>query len=311
MSRALATAQPAPPRSSETIPPAGLLQLLGAVVLLGGAWPITRYAVVAGASPSWFAEGRTLLSGLSAAVLLAVMGRLRLPVRRDLPALLAIGLLQLAGFFALVHAAVAWVPAGRTSILCNTTTIFVVPLSLLVLHETVSPRRWVAVAAGIAGIVLLMGPWAIDWSVGRTLLGHVFLLGAAACWGCTIIVVRRFPPRHSMLELLPWCFALASLALLPLAASHEPGTWSAGSLASFAYIGLVGGSIGTWCVMQASVTLPALVASLGFLASPAFGLLLSTLWLGEPLGPDLIAGAALILGGVAIAAWPRRTAVAA
>ena len=41
-------------------------------------------------------------------------------------------------------------------------------------------------------------------------------------------------------------------------------------------------------------------------ATPATGLVLSTWWLGEPLGADLIAGAALILGGVACAAWPGR-----
>jgi drug/metabolite transporter (DMT)-like permease len=52
------------------------------------------------------------------------------------------------------------------------------------------------------------------------------------------------------------------------------------------------------------VKLPAMVASVGFLATPATGLVLSTWWLGEPLGPDLIAGSVLILGGVACAAWP-------
>jgi O-acetylserine/cysteine efflux transporter len=64
--------------------------------------------------------------------------------------------------------------------------------------------------------------------------------------------------------------------------------------------------VGTWCVMQASATLPAMVASVGFLATPAMGLLLSTWWLGEPLGADLLAGSALIPGGVACAAWPER-----
>ena len=41
-------------------------------------------------------------------------------------------------------------------------------------------------------------------------------------------------------------------------------------------------------------------------AHPDLGLLLSTWWLAEPLDADLLAGAALILGGVACAIWPRR-----
>lgn len=60
--------------------------------------------------------------------------------------------------------------------------------------------------------------------------------------------------------------------------------------------------------MQAAVSLPALVASVGFLATPVVGLLLATAWLGERLGADLLAGSALVLGGVFCAAWPGRRA---
>jgi drug/metabolite transporter (DMT)-like permease len=49
--------------------------------------------------------------------------------------------------------------------------------------------------------------------------------------------------------------------------------------------------------MQASVKLPAMVASVRFLATPATGLVVSTWWLGEPFGPDPLAGSVLILGG--------------
>jgi drug/metabolite transporter (DMT)-like permease len=49
------------------------------------------------------------------------------------------------------------------------------------------------------------------------------------------------------------------------------------------------------------------VSSVGFLATPAAGLILSNLMLGERLTPDLLFGSALILGGVGLAAWrPRR-----
>ena len=290
------------------IAPAGLAQLAGSIVLLGGAWPITKYAVNTGATPLWFAEGRAVLSCLAAAVLLGVMRRLRVPGRADLPALLSVGLLQLAAFFALVHAAVAWVPAGRTAILCNVTSVFVAPLSLLVLREPISRRRWAATSLGLAGVVVLMGPWAIDWSRANVLVGHAFLLGAAAGWAVTIIVVRRFPPRASMLELLPWCFGLASLVLLPLVLLEGGGVgrWSPGGVAALAFIGLLAGPVGTWCVMQAAVSLPALVASVGFLGTPVTGLLLASAWLGEPMTADLLFGSALVLGGVFCAAWPGR-----
>ena len=288
------------------IPPMALLQLAGAVLLLGASWPLTRYALLQGAAPSWFALGR---AGLSAAVAtggLAALGRLRRPRRRDVPALLGIGLLQLAGFFAFAHAAVAWVPAGRTAILCNATLIFTVPLSLLVLHERIPPRRWLATGLGAAGVVILTGPWAIDWAAPHLLLGHGFLLGAALCWALAMLVIRRWPPESSMLTLLPWAFGLATAALLPMALAHGTGTWTSGAGLAMAVIGLLVAPAGTWCVMQATLALPLVVASVGFLAGPAVGVMLATLFLHEPLSADILAGAALILLGAGVASTRGR-----
>lgn len=288
------------------IPTPALVQLLGAVLLLGASWPITRYALLGGAAPFWFALGRAGLSATVATVVLGALGRLRWPARRDLPALLALGLLQLAGFFALAHSAVAWVPAGRTAILSNATLVWTVPLSLLVLGEAISPRRWMAAGLATVGVVVLSGPWAIDWSAPGLLLGHALLLGAAGCWATAMAAVRRWPPRLTMLELLPWAFGLASLALLPLAASHAPGTWTAPAVAALLGIGLVAAPVGTWCVMQATVALPLVVASIGFLAAPAAGLLIAAAWLHEPLTADVIAGSVLILGAGVLATVPGR-----
>ena len=291
---------------SERVPPVALLQMAVAVVLLGASWPVTRFALLQGAGPAWFALGRAAFSAVIATLALALLGRLRLPTRRDMPSLLAIGLLQLAGFFAFAHAAVAWVPAGRTAVLANCTIIFTVPLSLLLLREPIRLRLWIATAFGAAGVAALMGPWAIDWSAPHVLLGHVFLMGSALCWALAMVVVRRWPPRMSMLELLPWAFMLATAALLPMALGHDLGHWNARATFCVLAIGIVIAPAGTWCVMQAQLLLPVVVSSIGFLAGPAFGVILATVFLHEALGPDMVIGAALILTGAALAATKGR-----
>lgn len=296
------TSAEAPP-----VPLRGLLLLLISVVLLSSGWPLTKLAIQHGAAPLWFAEGRAALSGVTAAALLGVSGRMVVPRRADMPAVLAVGLFQLAAFFAFAHVAVAWVPAGRTAVLANTTTIFVVPLSLVILRERISTRRWAATAMGLGGIAVLVGPWAVDWGSPRALAGNAFLLGAALCWALALITVRRAPPRHSMFELLPWCFLVGALALLPLVLARDPRPeFGSGPAAwgSLLYIGLLAGVFGTWGVMEAAVLLPAVVSSVGFLATPAVGILLSAWILGEPITADLVWGTALILAGVGLAAWP-------
>lgn len=309
MSRFSASARPAlatPPSVSGT----GLIQLFTSVLFLSSAWPLTKLAIDLGATPLWFAEGRTVLSGIVAALLLLARRRLTLPVRRDLPAVIMIGLFQLAAFFAFAHLAVARVSAGRTAVLANTTTIFVVPLSLIVLGEQIPARRWLATVLGVGGIVVLMGPWAINWTSLRTLIGNAFLLCAAFAWALAIITIRRAPPRSSMFVLLPWCFLVGSLALGPLVAWEAPrGRFGApGAWGALAYIGLLAGPLGTWGVMEATVILPAVVSSVGFLATPAVGVLLSAWILGEPITLDLVAGTGLILVGVGLATWPGRRA---
>lgn len=289
-------------RAGGRITPAALTQLGLAVLLLGANWPVTKVALMDGATPSWFALGRAGLSFCAATTVVTAMRGLRRPARVDLPALFALGLLQLAGFFAFAHAAVAWVPAGRTAILANATMIWTVPIALLLTNEAIPPRRWAATALAAAGMVVLLGPWAIDWTSPTVMLGHVFLLGASLCWAAAMAIVRRWPPRLSMFALLPWAFGLASLALLPLALIHPQGSWGTPALLCLVMVGGLTAPIGTWCVMEATTALPLVVASVGFLAGPAVGLLLSAVWLGEPLTPSVLAGAGLILGGAALAA---------
>jgi drug/metabolite transporter (DMT)-like permease len=288
------------------IPAIALVQLVLAVLLLGASWPVTKVALLDGANPAWFAFGRAFLSMLVSIGAVGATRGIRIPGRVDLPALLSLGLLQLAGYFALAHAAVAWVPAGRTAILSNATLVWTVPIALLLTNEAISARRWLATGLGAAGVVSLVGPWAIDWTSGRTLLGNAFLLGAALCWAMTMAIVRRWPPRQTMFTLLPWAFGIAAIALFPMAAAHGIGTWTHTGLLCMGMIGLVMAPIGTWCVMQATTALPLVVASVGFLAGPAVGLLISVMFLGEPLTASIVLGAGLILGGAAMAAGSAR-----
>ena len=294
-------------RDTDRVRGGGLI-LAGSVVLFASAWPLTKLALVHGTSPLWFALGRSALSGIMATAMLAARGGLVLPRRADIASMCSIGGLQLAGYFALAHAALAWVPAGRTSILANTTTMWVVPLSVLILRERVPPRRWLACVLALAGVAVLASPWSIDWRSAPVLIGHGFLLGAGLAWSVSMIITRAAPPVLTMFELLPWAFALSSLLLFALILIEEPhGSFGAdwASWSALLYVGAVAGPLGTWCVVEATARLPIAVSSVGFLATPATTLVLSNLMLHEPITLDLILGFLLIMAGVGFAAFSR------
>lgn len=283
------------------------LQLLLLVVLFfGGIWPLTKQAYQF-ATPLWFGFARAALAAVATTAAMAAFGRLHLPNRRDWPVIAVLGLLQIGGFFALSHLALTMVPAGRTAVLCNVTIYWLVPLSVWLLKEKVSPQRWVAAGIGLLGVLVMMGPWAIDWSVPGVLLGHGMLLVAALFWSIAIVVTRLWPPTRPVLDLLPWVFAIAAgVVLLPLALWLEPLSAGGGiggpALGIAAFIGLVAAPIGTWANVEAARHLNAVLASVGFLLVPTFGVALAVLWLGEPLGWDLIIGGTLVLLSVVLAA---------
>lgn len=280
---------------------AGLRYLGISVLLFGGVWPITK-AALADATPLWFALNRAGMAAVAAAALLAALGRLRVPARGDLPAIVSIGLLQLGAFFALTHVALEFVPAGRTAILGNVTVFWLIPLSVWVMGDTVSRGQWLAVLVGLLGVGALMQPWALAAQGPGVLPGYLMLLGASLAWSVSIMVTRRFPPRWPVLDLLPWSFAIGALLLLPLALWREPAGgigWDAWPHAAF--VGAVAAPIGTWATVEAGRRLSGIMASVGFLAVPALGVAISNLWLGEALGWDVALGGALIAVSVLLA----------
>ncbi|HEY7579207.1 MAG TPA: DMT family transporter [Acetobacteraceae bacterium] len=208
---------------------------------------------------------------------------------------LAAGSLQLA--ISVVLLSSAW-PLTRIAIDNGSTPIWFAEARALVSGATIAII-----------LAVLVNPWAIDWSSRNVLIGHAFLLGASLAWSVAIVVTRSTTPRSTMFELLPWCFAVGALTLAPLILLHAPhggiGTQPMSWLA-LAYIGLVAGPFSTWCVIEATAALPAVVSSVGFLTTPAVSLILANLLLGEPITADLLAGSGLIVLGVGCAAWPWR-----
>ncbi|WP_206935333.1 EamA family transporter [Roseococcus thiosulfatophilus] len=275
--------------------------LLVAVVLFGGVWPITKHAL-SDSTPLWFGFWRAALAAVATAAVMAALGRLRLPARRDWPAVLALGSLQIGAFFAFTHVAVGMIPSGRTAILSNVTIFWLVPLSVWLLGERVSPMRWLAAGVGLLGVGVMMGPWALDWGAPGVLAGHVWLLCASLAWSVTIIILRRRPPSVPLIELLPFAFLIGAAIVSAVAWVLEPGGGvGPSSWWVVFFIGALAAPIGTWAVSESTRHLNAVVSSLGLLLAPVVGVALATIWLHEPLGWDLLLGGALVVVSVILA----------
>jgi drug/metabolite transporter (DMT)-like permease len=259
--------------------------------------------------PFLYGSLRVVLA-LGLVCLLLVAGRgLRRPPRADLPVILAVGLGQIAASVALMNLALEVVPAGRSSVLVFTMPLWVAVI--LAVSARVLPTRVEAIglAAGMAGICVLLNPAAIDWTDRGQLLGAAELLASGMIWAATTIVLRRHRWRSSPMDLLPWQLIVG---LVPLAAlwftleAGEPVHWQASTILVLAYSGLLATGFAYWASQSISRALPALVTTAGFLAIPVIGLATSALMLGEPVTLLDVAGFSLTLAGVAIVSLGAR-----
>ena len=163
-------------------------------------------------------------SGLVTVVaLLAWQRRLRLPPRADVPIVLSLGLGQIAVGVLIMNIALQVVPAGRSSVLVYTMPLWVGVLLAIFFH--VRPRRneILGLVLGIGGLLLLLNPAVLDWSVPGELAGTLALLVNAVIWAAVTIHIRRHRWTSTPLDLLPWQLLAAFVPILAMALVLESG----------------------------------------------------------------------------------------
>jgi len=289
------------------IPRAAWLQLAANIILFGLSWPIIKIGLEA-STPLWFAAARATLSATTAFILLACLGRLAWPHRADWPIVLSVGALQLSCFFAFSNLGVQSLPAGRSSVLAYTATLWIVPLSLMV-GEKVGWRAVAGVLLGLLGIVALVDPLRLDWPDEAIIWGHAWLLLAGFTWAIAIVHIRRHRWKLTPLDALPWQMIVATVLLWILALLAEPaGHLELGKSElwmSLLYIGAFAGPIATWAAVSVGRTLPPVIGSMSMLGVPLLSIASSVALLGETITAPLAIGTALVIAGIAVVILDR------
>jgi S-adenosylmethionine uptake transporter len=84
--------------------------------------------------------------------------------------------------------------------------LFATMLSIPVLGEKVGWRRWLAVATGFVGVLLVVRP-----GLHQLHLGHLSALASAACAAVSIITLRKLGPTEKRISLLAVLYSVALL----------------------------------------------------------------------------------------------------
>ena len=125
-------------------------------------------------------------------------GTLRTLVSPTWPAMLARGLLNFLAY-TLYYLALAALPMATTVALYFTAPLMIVVMSVVILREPVSAPRWIAVAMGFAGVILMVRPGGdlFDWAALLPILCSVAYAGS-------MIMARVMGTRDSAAAMAFW-----------------------------------------------------------------------------------------------------------
>jgi drug/metabolite transporter (DMT)-like permease len=278
------------------------------LLLLSSLWGSSYFFIKVGLeddlSPSVIVFVRSLLAALVLLPLAARAGALH-GLREHAGSILVLAVVQMGGPLTLITVGEQEISSSLTGILVATAPIFTFLLAFaLEGEERASGLSLVGVAAGIAGVAMLLG---VDVEGGtHALLGGLLVVLASFGYGVGAWYVKRRVTGVRPIAMVGATTLTVALASAPFAAiaapSHTPGIDAVGSMLA----------LGILCTGLAFVIFytlvstdgPARASLVGYIA-PGFSIAYGITLLDERFSVATAAGLVLILGGSWLAAEGR------
>lgn len=276
--------------------------LLFVLVLMWGlSWPINKVGLFY-TSPTTYIALRFLIATIIMFAVVIVRKQFVLPMLRDLPLIFTMGLFQMGLTMNFASYGLSLSGAGRATFIVFTVSIWISPLAALFFKERMQKLSYLSVLLGLAGIILMMSPWNIDWSQKKPLLGDGCLFLGSISWAIGILCSRRLKWHRTQMQLFPWQLLLAFIftgtVVWISGVDVGPKMLNFPFISSLVYTGIVSTVIGFWIMMIVSRHLPSGEVSFGILWCPLISLITSCLFLGEKVSFSVIAAVILIMAGI-------------
>lgn len=272
---------------------------------LGGVWGASFLfikVIVDETGPLELVAGRMFFGALSVG-LFALYRRLPVPVQPRLIASATV--LALVGNV-IPFGLIAWgeehIDSGTASVLNSTVPIFTALFAAALLEdEHFTAARLGGLLLAMSGIIVLTGSDVLHIT-DSSVLGQMAVIAAAACYGIAAVVARTLLRSQDPVGLSVLQLSMGTLLVIPalLVISGPPDyALSLEAAASLGALGVLGTGFGYIAYLWLIDNVGSVRASLVTYIVPVIALVLGWLVLDESVGLNTIAGAALIVVGVA------------
>lgn len=231
----------------------------------------------------------------------------RIAIKKNLPVLLlsgtALGINWILLFEAYNNTSIA------TATLCYYfAPIIVILVSPLLLKEKLTAKKLICVLVALVGMVFVSGVLNAEFSAGKDFVGVLFGLGAACLYASVMILNNKLHDIEAY-DRTVMQLGVAGIVLLPyvLLTQHVAAAdFTVSVIILLAVVGIVHTGF-TYALYFASMKdLPAQTVAIFSYLDPVVAILLSALFLREPLGVFGIIGAVLVLGAAIVSELPDR-----
>jgi drug/metabolite transporter (DMT)-like permease len=275
-------------------------------LLWGAGFPLTKMAVET-LPPLTVAAVRALLGGLLLLAALGPRARLLWVSARGGDTFLVQAIFNCIVPWSLVAWASRTIDAGLATILNSLSPIFIFLITWAITrHEPATPRKFVGVVLGLAGVLAIIGMNALAGLGGHTLAEVACVVGSLS-YAIAGVIGGRY--RH-LPSLVPAAGAalMGAAVLVPLALALEPWPAAPSMRSMLAVLGLAVFSTGA-----AFVVYFRLLSTIGSIATASqaylrilVGVGLSVGFLGESFSAAMAVGMTLVIAGVVAMTLPPR-----